>query len=564
MSNRFSPVTLEILWNRLLSIVNTAAASLYRSAFSPLIREGKDYGCILLDRQGRALVQSSGSAPSVICLSLSAVRFLEQFPPETLRPGDIIICNDPWICSGHLNDVHMLTPIFHRGRLAAMAACFAHWVDIGGRPLASENREVFEEGVRVPIIKIAEDGRLNDALMQMIAANLRNPDHTLGDFRAQLAANHAASREVVRLLDEYQMESLDDLATAIFARSEAAMGAAIDAIPDGIYRSQVGLDGYDAPLTLAVALRVAGNRLTVDYAGTSQQVNYALNSCMNFTYAYTVVPLKLVTAPRIPINSGLLRPLEVTAPPGTIVNPVPPVAVGQRVLVGHFLHAAIFRALAPVLPDRVQADSGSCPNWSSSWNSIGQPRDRSFAHMFFSHGGQGAFPHRDGNPCTPFPSNVGNTPVEIMERVCPVIVEHKELRQDSGGPGRFRGGCGQRITIRCLTDIPTQVTVRCDRVRHPEHVAKGVLGGWPGTVGRVLVNGTPAANPKAEFIFRSGDTLTLETPGGGGYGNPGERDRSRVEDDLRNGLLSANHAGQAYGFTQEPAAVTPAALGTEG
>lgn len=534
----FDVITLEILWARLQSIVDSAAASLQRTAFSQLIREGKDCGSVLLDAKGNIIAQSRESAASVLTLKFSVRKVLETYAKDSLQPGDVVISNDPWICSGHLNDVHAITPIFDHGRLVALAGCFAHWADIGGRPLSSENREYFEEGILIPLSKIIERGKFNGALFNIIMQNIRAPQKSKGDFWAQVAANQVASDGLLSMIKEFELNDIGALFAETIRRSEQSARAAVKEIPDGVYTSEVRFDGYDTPLTIKTAITVKGTDLTIDYAGSSPQGNHSLNSVYNFTYGYSVVPLKYILAPNRPGNEGCFNPLTIKAPMGSIVNAAKPIAVGHRVLIGHFLHASIYRALAEVIPEKVQADSGSCPNWSSAWISIGKEADKSFTQLLFNAGGQGARPNMDGNSCTPFPSNVNNAPIEVVERECPVRFERKEYRCDSGGAGQFRGGLGQRIDIRCLSDTPVLVTVRCDRVLDSEHAAKGLFGGKPGALGAVMVNGKQV-NPKTEKLLGKNDVLTLETPGGGGYGNAAKRDPEKISWDIRNGFISA-------------------------
>ena len=418
-----------------------------------------------------------------------------------------------------------------------MAGCFGHWGDIGGRPLSSENREHFEEGILIPVSKIIDRGKFDGALFNLIMQNIRAPQKSKGDFWAQVAANQVASGGLLSMVKEFELDDIGALFAETIRRSEQSVRAAVKEIPDGVYTSEVRFDGYDTPLTLKAAITVKDTDITIDYAGSSPQGNHSLNSVYNFTYAFSVVPLKHVLAPNRPSNDGCFNPFTVKAPKGSIVNATKPIAVGHRVLIGHFLHASIYRALAEAIPEKVQADSGSCPNWSSAWISIGKEPGKSFTQLLFNAGGQGGRPNMDGNSCTPFPSNVNNAPIEVVERECPVRFERKEFRCDSGGAGQFRGGLGQRVDIRCLSDTPVLVTIRCDRVLDSEHAAKGLFGGKPGALGVVMVNGKQVS-PKTDKLLRRNDVLTMETPGGGGYGNAAKRDPEKISWDIRNGFVS--------------------------
>lgn len=509
----FDPVSLRILWNRLIAIVDEAAATLRRTSFSTLVRESNDFACVLLDRHGNSLVQNSAAIPSFIgTLPITVRHFLELFPIETLRPGDVLTTNDPWLATGHLPDISVVMPIFQDGSLVALSASVAHLPDVGGRIRSADARTIYEEGLQVPPCKLFDAGEPNDLLFRVIRQNVRVPDQVIGDIMAQVAANSLASRRLLRLIDQTALD-LPRLATAIHNVSEQATRDAIRDIPDGIYRSEVLTDGVDERLHIRLALTVEGDTIDCDFSGTSSEVDYALNSVSNYTFAYTAYPLKCLTSPDVPNNEGSVRPIRVHAPEGTILNPRYPAPVGGRAMIGHFLAAAVFEALAPALPDRVQAPSGS-PLWCL--NLAGAHEDGQFAVAYFLNGGQGAMQDADGMPCLSFPSNVSNTPVEVMEHLAPVRVERKQIRRGSGGAGTHRGGDGQRLDVRLLGSRPATAAFLADRLHTP---ASGLLGGLPGEPGEVLLNGEPI-NPKRQRAVAVDDVLSLRTPGGGGYGPP--------------------------------------------
>ena len=515
MEHSYDPVTLKILWNRLIAIVDEAAATLVRTSFSTLVRESNDFACVLLDRHGRSLAQNSAAIPSFIgTLPLTVRHFIERFPPEVLAPGDVLITNDPWLATGHLPDLTVAMPIYLHGELVAFSASTAHLPDIGGRIRGPDSRSIFEEGLQIPPMKLFEAGRPVEPIFELLRHNVRVPDQVIGDLMAQVTANELATRRLQALLDETG-EQLDHLAGAIHQQSEAAMRRAIAAIPDGKYTSSVYPDGVEELLTIQLRLTVKGDAIHADYTGSSPQIDYALNSVMNYTFAYTAFPIKCITSPQIPNNEGSFAPITVSAPLGTIVNPTYPAPVGGRALIGHFLSAAVFQALAPMLPDAVQAPSGS-PLWCL--NLAGQRDGRTFAVVNFINGGQGAAAHQDGIACLSFPSNVSNTPIEIMEAQSPMRIDRKQLRRGSGGNGAHRGGDGQELEITITGEQPLTAAFLADRLRSP---AAGVLGGQPGATGQLTINDAPV-NPKFQRVLHPGDRLVMRTPGGGGHGTPHE------------------------------------------
>jgi N-methylhydantoinase B len=510
-SDHYDAITLRILWNRLIAIVDEAAVTLRRTSFSTLVRESNDFACVLLDREGRSLVQNSAAIPSFIgTLPITVRHFLRHFPPAVLEPGDILTTNDPWLATGHLPDLTLAMPIFRNGRIVAIAASVAHLPDVGGRIRSADARTIFEEGLQIPPTKLFRAGQPDELLFDVIRRNVRVPEQVVGDIMAQVAANELATRRLLRLMDELD-DDLSELAATIHATSEAAMRERIQAIPDGEYRGEVRPDGFEEQLRISLSVRVDGDHIHCDYAGTSEQADIALNSVANYTFAYTAYPLKCLTSPEIPNNEGSFTPITVSAPEGTILNPRYPAPVGGRAMIGHFLSAAVFQALAPVIPKAVQAPSGS-PLWCL--NLAGEHRQRQFAVAYFLNGGQGASAGRDGISCLSFPSNVSNTPVEVMETLAPIRVEAKRLRHGSGGSGARRGGDGQDLSIRSLAERPITAAFLADRLREGP---AGLLGGAHGATGNVTVNGV-AINPKRQYQLQPNDVLTLSTPGAGGFG----------------------------------------------
>jgi N-methylhydantoinase B len=526
------PVRLGLLWRRLDGIVDQVAETFLRAAFSVVVRDNYDMAFSLFDASGRQLTQSKRSIPSFLGTlprTLEAVR--ERFPAERLAPGDTVISNDAWIGTGHLNDISMVHPIFRGDRLIAYAASTAHSVDIGGAPSPTA-RDCYEEGLCIPICKIVDAGTEVPVVVDFLRENLRQPDETLGDIRAQLAAYGECEHKLAELMDEEALADLQELGDEIVQRSERSMRAAIATLPDGTYRDAFTIDGVDVPLQVHCSVSIDGERLHVDFDGTSAQVNWPINSVLNYTQAYACYALKCLLDPDAPVNSGTLAPLHVSAPPGCLLNATPPAPVWGRHLSGHYVPPAIFGALAPVLPDRVVAESGS-PLWNVYFAGRDH-RGKRFVKMFFMNGGHGARPGGDGPGCLSFPSNVSNQPIEAFEHQVPLLATEKCLVPDSGGAGRHRGGNAQRIGFRCLGEHPITMTIRHERVTYPP---RGLLGGEPGSPGQDLVNGAPIP-AKSRSELQPGDVVVFRTPGGGGLYPPQERDPAAIEADRTSGLVS--------------------------
>ena len=530
------PITLQLLWQRLISICDQADVALGRAAFSPIVREGHDYVTVLLDPRGKSVAQCTASIPSFIgALTLAAKHFLRAFPVESLDPGDVLITNDPWISTGHLPDITMITPIFRKGRLVALAGNIAHMADIGGRPLSPDASDVFEEGIRLPILKLYKRGQPNQDVFDIIEASVRVPNQVLGDLAGQVAANDVMARLTEEFIAANALDDLTPLGDAIHRRCEMAMRAAIRSVPDGDYVGEITADGFDEEIQVRAVVSVLGDRIHVDYSGSSQQQRYGINVVPNYRYAHTVYAIKCLLDPETPNSEGALAPISDSAPVGTVLNPAGPVAVNGRNMVGHMIPACIFRALQTVLPDRVLADGGGAPIWALTL--VGERSDHSlFVVGQFVHGGMGAQRGLDGLDTLSFPSNCKTTSVEMLEKSVPVLVEEKELIADSGGAGAFRGGLGQRFRLRSLSDKPMRVYLRNDKVGHPP---QGLQGGQPGRRGYVAIHpGGELEQPKGTHIIPPHGVLVLETPGGGGFGEPCEREEGRSAEDLRLGLVS--------------------------
>ena len=535
MKTKFNAITLEMLWTRLISIVDEAAAALVRTSFSTVVRESNDFACVLTDAHGNSLAQATDSIPSFIGTVPRTVRhFLAAFPADQLSPGDILITNDIWMGTGHLPDITVAMPIFFKKRLVGFAGSVAHAPDIGGRMRSPDAREVFEEGLQIPVMKAVRRGKIDATLERILRKNVRVPDQVMGDLHAQFTALHLMESRVITLLREHALPNLQDLAREIHTRSETAMRKAIRAVPDGVYRQSAVSDGIDAPIHLELALTVKGGALGIDFAGTAPQVARSINVCMAYTIAYTAYGIKAVLAPDVPNNEGVLRPIKIVAPAGSIANSTPPAAGGARALIGHFFPMMVINALAQALPGKVVATAGS-PLWCI--NLAGQRREGgAFANMFFVNGGYGAAHHRDGAHVLSWPSNVSSTPVEMIEQLAPLKVHYRRLRVGTGGRGRFRGGNGQEVLMESRASGPLTLSFLAERTR-AEAAPAGISGGEAGATGEIIIN-DQRVNPKVQHVINPGGTVLIRTPGGGGFGPAAERDAAATEADRVEGYVT--------------------------
>jgi N-methylhydantoinase B len=550
----FDPITLEILWRRLISVVDEADSAVARTAFSSLLRDAHDYTCMFTDQKGRELAQGSFATPGQSgAMALGIKNLVTKLPKETYKPGDIFITNDPWALAGHLNDVCVMSPIFYKNKVVAFTACVFHHSDIGGR-VSSDNHDVFEEGLFIPLVKLYDGGVLNQSVIDIIRWNVRTPDEVVGDIRSQIAANHVCAEKICQMLKDNDMESLDDLADQVIGRTEKSMREEIAKIPDGIYRAEGIVEqakGKDN-IIIKVALEVKGSDITVDLNGSSPQVDWGGNVVYNFTYAYVFMAMKSMFGPDIPNNDGCAAPIKMMAPEGTVVNCRFPAAVAARLVIGHFLTEIIYRALSKVAPNRVIAASGGTPAQMNVF--YGRRNDRKPWHsVIIRGGGMGASAINDGNYVYIFPANGANTPIEIFESDTPLIVEKRELIADSAGPGIMKGGLGQREVFKIPDDKyapipPVNLGIQAGRFIHPP---EGLFGGNPGGKAQFLVNGV-SGNPYGLTQLKPGDAVTIDAAGGGGHGNPLDRDPEMVENDVLEGYVSLEKAKEDYGVVIDP------------
>ncbi len=542
------PLSLEVFWSRLISVVNEQATALIRTSFSPPVAEAGDLSACVFDVRGYLLAQAVTGTPGHINSMANCIRhFLDAFPADSIRPGDVWITNDPWKTSGHLLDITIITPTFHRGRLVAFFGNICHVADIGGRVFSADARELYEEGLFIPITRLFVEGKPNEELLRILQNNIRAPSEVTAELHSMAAANEVGAARLIEFMDEFGMSTIEPLADEIIDRSDRAMRRAIANLPDGSYENAAMTDGYEEPIRLQVRVEVKGDGVLVDFAGTSPESPRGINVVMNYTHAYATFALKALLAPDVPNNEGSFRSLTVSAPEGCILNCRRPAPVAARHILGHFLPALIFGALADVVPDRMMAE-GSANLWNTQFHGFNRDGSR-FNLLFFNAGGTGARTGLDGLTSTAFPSGISGTPVEIVENRSPLVVLEKSLRVDSGGPGRFRGGLGHRLVIAGLrTDQPYSFSPFFDRLRFP---ARGLRGGLPGAPGDYFLKHADGSverpNPKATVYPDPSTELWIELPGGGGLGNPQERSSESVQADVSAGLVSPDRALTDYG-----------------
>ena len=535
----FSPGDIEVVWSRLLSIMDEAAATMIRTAYSITIRESKDLAVVVFDRAGRALAESAIASPSFIgTLPRTLDAFLAEYPAAQWREGDLVITNDPWIGSGHLQDITMAAPILAGSSLVGFVAISAHGPDIGGALYSAMSREIFEEGLRIPVTRYARRGRRDPLVRRFITSNVRVPDKVIGDLEGMAACCRRASRQVLELAGEFGEERYARIAGEIVSRSTSAIRTAIEAAPRGTWTSEVTAAGFDEELAIRCRVTLDGKGVAVDYGGTAPAQPLGINVPYCYTYAHTVYPLKCVFGPAIPNNHGTTAPFTVAAPEGSILNPAFPAAVSARHLTGQFLSAAVLLALAEALPERVIAESG-VPRPQVVFSGATAPGARFVEHIFVSSG-IGAGDGNDGPHALCYPTNTSNTPVEIMESLTTLVVERKEIRTGSGGAGARRGGCGQVFVVRNGGETPVRLSVLADLTHRG---ARGLAGGEDGAPAAFAVDGRAIAD-KAVLDLAPGAVLRIDAAGGGGFGPPADRPAARTGADRERGYLPPPARGE--------------------
>jgi N-methylhydantoinase B len=548
-----SQIHLQIMWSRLIAVVEEQAQTLVRTAFSTTVREAGDLSAGVFDRDGNMLAQAITGTPGHVNSMAAAVKhFLDAFPLATMKAGDHYITNDPWLTCGHLHDLTVVSPTFLRGEPVGLFASTVHVVDIGGLGMGPDGRQVFEEGLSIPLMPLARQGEMNEDLLRILRANVREPLQVEGDVYALAACNDEGSRRLVEMMDEFGIANLDRLGEHIIETSRAATLEAIGQLTPGKYKNSVTMDGYDRPLTLAAEMTIAPEGIHVDYTGTSPASAFGINVVMNYTLAYTAFGVKCLVAPEVPNNAGSLAPITASAPDGCLLNVKRPRAVAARHTVGHMLPDTVFGCLHQVMAGGVPAEGAS-----SLWNpqiyggadvldELGEAEHEevaAFSTVIFHCGGTGARPGKDGLDVTAFPSGVRTIPVEATESVAPVMFRRREFREGSGGAGRYRGGLGQIIELGGADGMPVALLCNFERINNP---ARGRDGGGNGAPGRVTrVSGKPIRS-KGRQSVAGGDFIRLELPGGGGFGDPATRDPDQVAADVADGLVSRDTAERDY------------------
>ncbi|MXZ80222.1 MAG: hydantoinase B/oxoprolinase family protein [Gammaproteobacteria bacterium] len=534
--SRVDAIRMQIMWDRLISVVEEQAMTLLRTAFSTSVREAGDLSAGIFDRNGRMLAQAVTGTPGHVNTMAEAVsHFIGEIALENMREGDTYVTNDPWKGTGHLHDITMVTPSFRSGKLVAFFSSTAHVVDIGGRGFGADGKSVYEEGLQIPIMKFADRGEVNRDLLRLVRANVREPDLVVGDFHSIASCNDTGHRRLMEMLDGAGLDALDELAEFIFSRTHGAVMDRIGALPKGSWSNELTSDGYDEPVRLAVEVAIDESGVHMDFDGSSAISRWGINVPVIYTKAYACYAVKCAVAPDIPNNSVSLAAFSISSPPN-ILNAARPAPVSLRHVIGHLIPDLVLGALAKALPGKILAE-GAAALWNIhiSARPVAGGAGRPAEILMFNSGGMGARPGLDGLSATAFPSGVQTMPIEATEHTGPVVIWRKELRPDSGGAGRYRGGLGQVVEIAPMDGYEFDFSAMFDRVSSP---ARGRDGGGAGAPGRVLLDDGTEFRPKGWQHVPAGRRLILHLPGGGGYGDPGERSPEAVASDVVGGYVT--------------------------
>ncbi len=552
MSNSaLAAIRAQVMWNRLISVVEEQAQSLLRTAFGTITREAGDLSAGVYDTQGRMIAQAMTGTPGHVNTMATAVaHFFKHFPQATMQPGDVYVTNDPWLGTGHLFDYVMTTPVFLGQKLVAFFASTCHVIDVGGVGMSAKANSSFEEGTLIPHLKIRKAGRLNEELLSIILANSRNPVEVRGDILSLISANDTGARRLIDMMREFKLANIDALAHHILSQSEKGARQAIRALPEGQWSYDMPIDGYERPIVIKSKLTIRKGRIVIDFSGSSPASIYGINSPRTYTHAYSVFGLKAVIAPHVPNNIGSLSCFDLVTEPGTCVDPIRPSPVTARHVIGQMLADAVFGCLAQTLPGQVQAESAGSI-WILGLNSAHgrvpaeqTAKAKPFGVINIGLGGIGGRPGKDGLATTAFPSGVGTIPMEVTETQCPLYFKRKQFLPDSGGAGQWRGGLAQLIEIANREPAPFTISAATfDRILN---AAQGRHGGKPGRKGKAYLGSGPAIPDKGIHIIPAGDSLVCELPGGGGFGDPKKRVRELIDADLAAGLITAEKARADY------------------
>lgn len=563
MTKEHSKVAYQVMWNRLISVVEEQAQALVRTAFSTSVREAGDLSAGVYDASGRMLAQAVTGTPGHVNAMADAVaHFIRRIGRDNIHEGDVYITNDPWEGTGHLHDITMVTPSFHKGTHAGFFACTAHVVDIGGRGFGADAASVYEEGLYIPIMKFAARGEVDETLTRIIRGNVREPDQLIGDIYALATCNEIGHRRLIDMMEEFALSDLNGIAAFILDNSRRATIERIAALPQKSAQGEMTVDGFEKPITLKVKVSVEGDRIVSDFTGSSGLDKKGINCPLVYAKAYACYALKVAIAPEIPNNAASLAPFEITAPENTIVNALHPAPVALRHIVGHFVPDAVYDAFDKIVPGLVPAEGAGCLcNFQVSL----RPRTdapapataRRSEVLTFNSGGSGARPEHDGLNATAFPSGVMTMPIEATEHAGPLIIWRKELRPDSGGAGKTRGGLGQYMEVGAQDGHEFDIQAMFDRVDHP---ARGRRGGGPGAPTTIAQDDGSAMNGKGKQFVAHGRRVVMAFPGGAGYGDPAERSIDLVKRDLARGYISAKAAAKEYNLPATDIAEIEAAI----
>ena len=549
-----SSVAYQVMWNRLISVVEEQAQALVRTAFSTSVREAGDLSAGVYNAAGQMLAQAVTGTPGHVNAMADAVpHFIRRIGAENIREGDVYITNDPWEGTGHLHDITMVTPVFHGGALVGFFACTAHVVDIGGRGFGADANSVYEEGLYLPIMKFAERGTVDETLTRIIRGNVREPDQLIGDIYALAACNDIGTARLLAMMEEFSLDDLTGIAAFILDNSRRATLERIAALPRAEAVGEMVVDGFDTPITLRATVRIEEDRIVTDFTGTSGIDAKGINCPLVYTKAYACYALKVAIAPEIPNNAASLEPFEVVAEENTIVHALHPAPVALRHIVGHFVPDVVFNAFDQIVPGVVPAEGAGCLcNFQLSLrprrDAPAPPHARRAEVLTFNSGGSGARPGHDGLNATAFPSGVMTMPIEATEHAGPVVIWRKELRPDSGGAGARRGGLGQVMEVGALEGHEFDLSAMFDRGDHPARGRRGGGAGAPTIITRE--DGTPMRVKGRQFVPHGG-RVHMAFPGGGGYGDPAERPRELLARDLARGYLTAEAARRDYGLSAD-------------
>jgi N-methylhydantoinase B len=533
----------QIMWNRLISVVEEQAVTLIRTAFCTSVREAGDLSAGVFDYQGRMVAQAvTGTPGHVNTMAKSVGHFIDHFGYEQIKSGDVFVTNDPWKGTGHLHDITVVTPVFKHGKLVAFFAATAHLVDIGGRGFGPDANEIYEEGLFIPLMKLFKEGVVNQDLIDIISNNVREKDQVVGDFFSLSVCNDTGRKRLLEMMDEFALDDIEVLAAFIFEHSERATRERIAALPKGDYHYEMTVDGYDQPVNMVVTLHTGGDTIVADFTGTSPVSRFGINVPIVYTEAYACYGLKCAIAPAIPNNWASLLPFEVTAPEGCILNAQRPSPVAVRHLLGHLVPDVVLGALRKAFPQDIPAE-GASALWNIHMSLRSTQGDQRSEVLMFNSGGSGARPRNNGLNATAFPSGVQTMPIEVSESVGPFVIWRKELRPDSGGAGRYRGGLGQLIEISPRQGFEFQFNAMFERVAYG---ARGCEGGLAGQQGSVSLDDGTQLKAKGRQFVPEGARLMLSLPGGGGHGNPAERPKADVLADVANGYISQAEAQKHY------------------